>query len=182
MIRRVVVFGTESTGKSMLAQALAAHYDEPWAEEYVRAFWDARGGEISAWDLATIARGQLANESAAEARARRLIFCDTNLLSNVLWADELYDGRIADWVRAEADARASDYTLYLFCEPDLPWAPDPQRVFSDSKTWLESAEKCRAMLTSRGLDYVSIRGSGERRLATAIAAVDRLLGEITTGA
>src|SRR5690606_18017463 len=78
MIRRVVVFGTESTGKSMLAQALAAHYDEPWAEEYVRAFWDARGGEISAWDLATIARGQLANESAAEARARRLIFCDTN--------------------------------------------------------------------------------------------------------
>ena len=64
-VRRVAIFGTESTGKSSLAAGLAAHFGEPWAAEYVREFWDARGGRIGGGDLAKIARGQLANEEAA---------------------------------------------------------------------------------------------------------------------
>lgn len=175
MIKRVVLFGTESTGKSVLARELAEHFGEPWAEEYVRTYWDSRDGRIADWDLATIARGQLANEAVAMAAARRVVFCDTNLLSNVLWADVLYGGRIADWVRREADHRAPAYDLYLFCEPDLPWEEDPQRCFRDRETWLASAERCREMLDTRGLAYVSIRGEGEARRAAAVSAVEARL-------
>ncbi|RFC43452.1 MAG: Nicotinamide riboside kinase, partial [Verrucomicrobia bacterium] len=41
-IKRVVVFGTESTGKTTLAQNLAAHFGAPWAPEFVREFWDVK--------------------------------------------------------------------------------------------------------------------------------------------
>jgi HTH-type transcriptional regulator, transcriptional repressor of NAD biosynthesis genes len=175
MVKRVAIFGTESTGKSTLASGLAAHFGEPWASEFVREFWDDRGGIIEAQDLPTIARGQILNEEVAAMAAERVVFCDTDLLINVRWADELYGGDCPTWMRTAADERAKAYALYLYCEPDLPWTPDPQRCFPDPVAWQASAERCRTMLDERGLSYVRIGGSGEERLRAAILAVECVL-------
>ena len=70
-VKRIVVFGPESTGKTTLARRLAEYLGEPWAEEFVREFWDIRGGKIIAEDLGTIALGQIANEDRAAAAAQR---------------------------------------------------------------------------------------------------------------
>ena len=177
MLKRVVLFGTESTGKSALAAALAEHFKASWAPEFVREFWDRREGRIEAADLATIARGQIVNEETAALAADQLLFCDTDLLMNVRWADDLFPGACPPWVRAAADARAERYALYLYCEPDLAWAPDPQRSFQDSVTWQASAERCRDMLVSRGLPFISVRGEGPERISLAIDAVNVLLRE-----
>lgn len=174
-VARIAIFGTESTGKSSLAAALAAHYGEPWAEESVRPFWDANGGRISGPDLEEIARGQIANEEEAVARARRVVFCDTELLTNVLWADLLFPGCCRAWVREAAEERCRRYALYLYCEPDLPWAYDPQRAFPDEATRRRQARVWRARLDRRGLPYAVVSGAGEGRLAGAIAAVDAVL-------
>src|SRR5215213_740467 len=105
-ITRIAVFGTESTGKTMLAQKLAAHFREPWSPEFVREFWDIKRGKIVGADLGTIALGQIANEDYALAKARQVVFCDTELLTNVLWADLLFPGECPPWVRAEAELRS----------------------------------------------------------------------------
>ncbi len=180
-VKRVVLFGTESTGKSTLAAALAEEFGEPWAREFVREYWDRRNGVIEAQDLGVIARGQIANEETAALRAGRVLICDTDLLMNVRWADELFPGNCATWVRQAADRRAQNYALYLFCEPDVAWEEDPQRSFSDAASWLASAERCRSMLTERGLPWVSIRGQEDGRRQGAIAAVRRILGEPGVG-
>lgn len=181
-VARVAIVGTESTGKSALAAGLARHFDEPWAQEYVRAFWDERRGGIEAEDLATIAQGQIDNEEAAARVARQVVFCDTDLLANVHWADELYDGAIAPWVRVAAEERMGRYTLYLYCEPDLEWEPDPQRVFAERDLWLASAKRCWARYSSHDLPLVQIRGRGEERLQQAIAVVvARLKGQLPGG-
>jgi nicotinamide riboside kinase len=39
---RVVLIGAESTGKTTLAQALAAHYHTTWVPEYGRTYWEAK--------------------------------------------------------------------------------------------------------------------------------------------
>lgn len=176
VIKRVVLFGTESTGKSTLAKGLADHFNEPWAPEFVRTFWDRHDGRITAEDLPTIARGQIANEETAALAARDLVFCDTDLLMNVRWADDLFPGACPDWVRRSADTRASDQVLYLWCEPDLPWRADPQRSFADNDDWLASAERCRSMLVERDLAFVPIEGRGEERISLAIATVESMLG------
>ena len=177
MLRRVALFGTESTGKSALAAALAEHFAGPWAREFVREFWDRREGRIEAGDLATIARGQIVNEETAALAADRLLFCDTDLLMNVRWADDLFPSRCPDWVRQTADERARRYAVYLYCEPDLPWEPDPQRSFQDADQWQASAERCRQMLVSRGLPFVCIRGEGAERISLATDAVNGLFQE-----
>lgn len=173
---RIAVFGTESTGKSALAAALAAHFEEPWAEEYVRQFWDEHDGRIVASDLDAIARGQIANEEAAAARARRVVFCDTELLTNVLWADLLFPGQCPPWVRTQAEQRSRQYALYLLCDTDLPWAPDPQRAFPDPADRARLRAIWREQLEARALPFVAITGQGPEREARAVTAVNRLIG------
>jgi NadR type nicotinamide-nucleotide adenylyltransferase len=172
----VVLFGTESTGKSTLAEGLATHFGEPWAREFVREYWDRRGGVIEAQDLTVIARGQIANIEVAALGAKRVLFCDTDLLMNVRWADELFPGNCPAWLRRAADERARSNTLYLCGEPDVDWEDDPQRSFRDRAAWLASAERCQAMLVERGLPWVRVAGKGEARLQMAIDAVTKILG------
>ena len=174
-IKRIAVFGTESTGKTTLAQKLAAHFGEPWAPEFVREFWDLKDGKITAEDLGTIALGQIANEDLAVARARRVMFCDTELLTCTLWNDWLFPGACPPWVRTEADTRARAFSMWLLCDTDIAWAADPQRSFPDAASRERGRKLWRDTLTSRALPFVEISGDGAARERAAIAAVERVL-------
>lgn len=175
-VKRIAIFGPESTGKTTLARRLAEHFGEPWSEEFVREFWDVRGGKITAGDLGTIALGQMANEDRAVAQARRAVFCDTELLTCVLWDDLLFPEKCPAWVRAEAEERARGFALYLFCDTDAPFAPDPQRCFPDEAGRAMCRRLWRETLEKRGLPCVEIRGDWAAREAAASAAVAAVLG------
>lgn len=173
---RIAVFGTESTGKTTLARRLASHFGEPWSPEFVRSFWDARAGRITAADLEAIARGQIANEEEAAARARRAVFCDTELLTCTLWNDALFPGECPGWVREEAVRRARGFALYLLCAPDVPFVADPQRCFPDPAARARAGLWWREALVSRGLPFVELRGDWAERERAALATVAPLLG------
>jgi HTH-type transcriptional regulator, transcriptional repressor of NAD biosynthesis genes len=173
-VLRVVVTGTESTGKTQLTQKLAAHFGEPWSAEFARTFWDRHGG-ITAADLDAIDRSQVANEEEAAAKARRVVFFDTDLITCVLWNDLLFPGACPAWVRMEADARARQAALYLWCDADVPFVPDPQRCFPDESMRALQNVRWREALVMRDLPFVEIRGDWSHRERTAIAAVERLL-------
>ncbi len=174
-LRRVVVFGTESTGKTTLAGKLAAHFGEPWAPEFVREYWELRDGKITAEDLGTIALGQMANEDHAIARGRRVVFFDTDLITCTLWDDWLFPGHCPPWVREEAEARAREVSLWLLCDTDIPWAIDPQRSFPDEANRERGRRLWREALMSRALPFVEIRGDRFTRERAAIVAVERVL-------
>lgn len=173
---RIVVYGTESTGKTWLAERLARHFDAPWAAEFVRGYWDTHDGKITAADLAAIARGQAAAEDAAIARAGRVVFFDTDLLTCTLWNDLLFPGATPAWVRAAAETRARRSALYLLCAADVPFSPDPQRCFPDAAAREQAGRVWREALASRGLPFVEIRGDWPQREEAALAAVARVLG------
>lgn len=172
---RIAIFGAESTGKSSLCRVLAAHFGEPWAPECVRQFWDAHDGQIDAGDLTEIACGQIAAEELAAAQAERVVFCDTELLTNVLWDDLLFPGECPEWVRKDAELRSRHYALYLLCDTDLPFEPDPQRCFPDPADRAMCRSLWRKTLESRSLPFVEITGDGPEREHRAIVAVEALL-------
>lgn len=175
VLERIVLYGFESTGKTTLANALASLYREPVADEYVRQFWDRRNGYITAADLSMIARGQIANEACAANRARTMLFCDTDLLTNRLWFDLLFPGHCPPWVKSLADQRSQGYALYLLCDVDMPFADDPQRSFPDPTSRQRHAARWRHALDERQLPVVTLRGNLDSRLACATQAIDRLM-------
>jgi NadR type nicotinamide-nucleotide adenylyltransferase len=174
-LTRIAIFGPESTGKTQLTEQLAEYFNESWSPEFVREFWELRDGKIAASDLGTIALGQIANEDYAFEQARRVAFCDTEVLTCVLWNDLLFPEKCPAWVRTEAEQRAGLFDVYLLCDTDLPFVADPQRCFPDEAGRAMCRRVWREALESRNLPFVEIRGEGPARLAAAVVAVETVL-------
>ena len=169
-VRRICIFGPESTGKSTLARDLAARFGTVHVPEYARAHLEWQDGKIVAGDIPRIARGQMAAEDALARSAHRLLFCDTDLITTTIWSDVLF-GSCPDWIRAEADRRG--YELYLLTGVDVPWVADSVRYLPEERR--SFFDRCRQELDRRGRSYVVLNGSWDERLATATAAVERVL-------
>ena len=68
-VLRIAVFGPESTGKTVLAEKLAAHFRAPLVREYARERWDEQGGFLGLEDMWPVAQEQWRREDAAAAEA-----------------------------------------------------------------------------------------------------------------
>lgn len=177
-VKRVCVFGPESTGKTTLARALAEHFDTVWVHEYARPLLDRKGGVCDFDDLERIARGQTAAEEALAHQANRVLFTDTDPLTTTIWAEVLF-GKIPPLVEQLSDAHT--YDLYLLCDVDVPWVDDDQRFLSSPTDRRAFFERCRAALDARHRPYVRVHGTWETRLETAISSVDALLTRRPSG-
>lgn len=165
-MRKIVLTGSESSGKTELAGRLARHYGAPVSTEFVRAY-AATHPTLGFADHGPIASGQIAAEDDAIGRARDLVILDTDLVSTVVYCDH-YFGRCPQWIEDEARKRAGD--LYLLMKPDIPWVPDEMRDRGDRRE--EMHELFRARLGALGLPFVEIGGEREERLAAAIQAIE----------
>jgi len=172
-LRRVVLIGSECTGKSTLAADLAAHYGTACAPEYGRIFVDAKAAPLVAADVDAIARGQIAGEEALARGANRILIQDTDLISTVVYSRHYFGGCPA-WVESAARERLAQ--LYLLHHPDVPWVPDGlQRDRGDRREEMHGL--FREALEDLGARYVDVMGGWEERRARAVRAVDGLLAE-----
>lgn len=170
-LRRVTLFGAESTGKTTLANRLARHFTTVVAPEYGRTYTEIHGQDAcSRQDMLKIARGHLKLRREAESHAHRVLFEDTDPVLTAVWSDTLAGGH-DKWFD-----RFKDYPdLYLFCEIDMPWVKDGVRYFGDPEERRKFHLACEAELVRRKVRFTRIGGEPEQRLVSAIATVDRLL-------
>jgi len=169
-MKRVVLTGSESTGKTTLARELASHFAAELVPEFVRQFAEAKGSAISFADHGPIARGQMALEDEHIARASNLVVQDTDLLSTVVYCMH-YFGRCPEWIVETAAARKPD--LYLLCEIDLPWVEDGVRDRGHLRG--EMQQLFRDAVRASGVPFVVITGAASERFDAAVRAIsDRM--------
>lgn len=166
-VRRISVFGPESTGKSTLAGMLADELGTVCATEFARGYLEAKRAPIAPEDLPRIAEGQIATEDAAALEAHRVLVCDSDPLLTAVWDETLYGDAASKPLRAAARARR--YELTLLCDVDLPWVADSVRYLPNDREGFYA--RCEAALRMAGRTYVVIRGQGGERMAAAREAV-----------
>lgn len=173
LVRRVALVGTESTGKSTLARALAERLATVWVHEYGRELWEAQGLQGSFADHWRIAEQQRRREDAAVVHAREFLFCDTTAWTTLQWSLRSYgcaDARLHQLV----DATMGDYT-WIVCDNDFGWVQDGTRELEGP---LSSAFQRRQLedLTARGVDFVVVRGSVEERISQVLTRLGQPIG------
>lgn len=174
---RVAIVGTESVGKSTLAERLAAELGTAWVAEYGRDYCEVRPAEtLDVDDLAAIAWGQATWEEERALDAERVLICDTDLHVTATWSDLLVSERPL-WLTAAARARR--YDLVVLLEPDVPWIQDGLRVLRDRRE--RHTAMIRRELEDAGRRYVSIGGPYDARYDAVARLVDDLLRERMAG-
>lgn len=175
MLKRVVIIGPESTGKSTLCSQLAAHFNTQWCPEFARQYLLENGMEYNFEDLLSIAKGQLEledsycrNLEASPLEKPTPLFIDTDMYVMKVWCEFVF-GKCHPFILEQIVERK--YDLYLLCNTDLPWVEDELREYPDLESRQRLFNMYKDILVNQSTPWVEIGGRSEERLATAIAAV-----------
>ncbi len=166
-VRRIVVTGSESTGKTTLAGRLAERYETVAAPEFSRVYAEGRRVPLDRHDVEAIATGQIALEDRFRRRANGLLVLDTDLFSTVVYGPHYY-GTLEPWIEHRAVERRGD--LYLLMDIDVPWTPDPIRDRGEQRARMHAL--FRTVLERHGLNHVTIGGAWEQRFERSVVAID----------
>lgn len=167
---RIAILGAESTGKSCLAQELAAHYRGLGqrvhvADEVLRGWCIAQGRTPRPDEQRAIAEAQA--RLADEASSAAVVIADTTPLMTAVYSDMLFADRS---LYPFALAHQRSYDLTLLTALDLPWVADGlQRDGAHVREPVDAL--VRAALASAGLAFQRVQGVGPQRLACALAHV-----------
>jgi len=169
---KIAVLGAESTGKTGLTRALAAHFEAAGRSvtlvpEVLREWCEANARVPVAGEQPAIAQEQARRANAATGD---VLITDTSPLMIAVYSDMLFnDPCLYDM----ALAHQSGYDATLLTGIDLPWVADGLR---DGPHAQEPVDKLvRAALARAGIDYKVIYGSGQERLRNALLAIDATL-------
>jgi NadR type nicotinamide-nucleotide adenylyltransferase len=169
-IRRIVITGPESTGKTELAQALAEKLNSPWIPEYARQYVENLDRPYNYNDVIQIAKYQVIQEKESILKTENgIIIFDTWLIITKVWLDLVF-GKCPKWIPDYI--RSSKIDLFLVCDTDLPWIADPVRENGGEKRKELFQLYCDEISTF-GFKYEIVSGSGITRTENAMIALSK---------
>lgn len=171
-LKKIIITGPESTGKSWLTKKLGEHFKVPFADEYARHYLEENGPNYDFDALEKIIKGHKSHQLKAIQKAENLVFLDTDLLNFKIW-EELVFQKTHDFLEKEIEKE--DDHLYLLTYPDIPWEKDPLRENPDNR--LELFELHLDLIKQHGRPYQVVKGEYNTRFINALKDAEKLLEE-----
>ncbi|MCI7766738.1 MAG: AAA family ATPase [Oscillospiraceae bacterium] len=177
-VKKVLVIGTESTGKSTLTQNLAMHYNTVFMEEAGRDISERSGTDtlMLPSDFTDILLTHKQREIELVKQANKVLFEDTDCLITKFFIDFLEgEDRERNTALAEAIALFNEYDLILFCEPDVKFVQDGDRSTEIANNRQKYSDRIKKIYHDHGFEFVTLSGSYEERYEKAVQLTDKLL-------
>ena len=166
-IKWVVISGPESTGKSELSSTLAKKLGTIFVPEYARQYIENLNRKYTYLDVESIAEFQISQEKIYREQANGLMIFDTWLIITKVWFDLVF-GKCPEWLISHI--KKSKIDLFLVCNTDLPWIPDPVRENGGEKREQLFELYCKE-IESFGFNYEIITGKGNDRVDNSLKAL-----------
>lgn len=170
-VKKVCLYGPESTGKSIMAERLAGHFQTNFVPEAARTILTT-SLECTYEDILAIALMQAEWIQQEALRANKLLFCDTDILTTKVYSQYMFNQvpTFEPWI-----LDANHYHLYLFLDDNVPYVQDGTRLGSATRPQLRDA--FLATLQQANVEYAIIQGNDwEARFVQAVNIVQERFG------
>lgn len=172
-VRKLVIIGPESTGKSTLSEQLAVHYQTRWVPEYAREYLTNLDRPYDYDDLLIIAHRQLEQEDRISAACTEpVLFVDTDMYVMKVWCEFVF-GKCHSFILDQIVKR--HYDGYLLCDTDLPWVADALREYPDLENRKRLFHMYHDLLINQARPWSLIRGDYNERFQKGIRATEEIL-------
>ncbi len=181
-VKKVLLIGGESTGKSTLAQNLALTYNTNFLAEVGRDVCDAAGGVEELMieeDFQEILLKHKVSEMEAVKDSNRILFVDTDALITKFFSHFLFtDPEILkrNDMLADAIAAINHFDLVLFLLPTVAFVQDGtrnERLLEDREGY---SDQIKALFDEKGIRYHEIGGDYQERYETAVKLMNQTFG------
>lgn len=164
-IKRILITGPESSGKSWMAQHLARHFRTEWVKEYARSYLSSLNRKYNQTDIVAICKGQTAAQEFTAQFSTNLLFCDTGPEVTKIWSEVKFANCPTE-IESAFHAQVYDFTLLMY--PDLKWENDPLREVPEEEERMKLFELYQNLLIDHERIFTVIKGKSEERMKMAL--------------
>ncbi|HWZ23002.1 MAG TPA: AAA family ATPase [Cytophagaceae bacterium] len=168
-IKKVVLLGSESTGKTTLTTKLAKHFQVSSVQEAARGIIK-NSNAFSIEDLYTVATGHAQKIEKEIAGDNALLIIDTDVHITQSYAMHIFGKQLElpneIYLTNKAD-------LYLYLNNDVAFIQDGTRLSESERNLLDISH--RNTLAKYGISFHEITGNWEDRFRKSIHLIERLL-------
>jgi HTH-type transcriptional repressor of NAD biosynthesis genes len=167
-VKKICLYGPESTGKTVLAEKLASLYETQFVPEVAREM--IVSNDFTRDDIVKIGYAHLARIQEKTKTANKILFCDTDAITTQIYSRH-YLGEVPD-VLYELENEVH-YDLYFLMDIDVPWVADGLRDLQSERPKMFAVFKQE--LVRRNIPFIIIQGNYDERAQIAVSTINRLL-------
>jgi HTH-type transcriptional repressor of NAD biosynthesis genes len=167
-VKKVCIYGPESTGKSSLAIKLADHYQTEYVPEVAREFINSNDFKID--DIVSIALAHFNRIEEKTKTANRILICDTDVITTQIYCRH-YLNVVPD-ILYELEKKVN-YSKYFLLDIDVPWVEDELRDLGHRREFM--MDTFRDELIQRGIEFVPVQGDYSEREQIISGEIARML-------
>jgi len=167
-VKLFCLYGPESTGKSVMADALAKHYNTVWVPEVAREI--ITSNHFGREDIIEIGRAQTERIFQLKQQANKLLICDTDLITTQIYSRHYL--KVVPPVLFQMENMVN-YDHYFLFDIDVPWIADGMRDLGEQRT--EMFDVFKQELDRRRISYTIVKGNWEERFNIVKQKIDECL-------
>jgi nicotinamide riboside kinase len=166
-MKKILVTGPESSGKTTLAQGLNKHLDGLMVPEFSRIYLEKLNRPYIEDDLLAIAKGQLDWINRGVNKSPNFLILDTGLLVMKVWGLYKYQNS-HPWIASNLEKQQFDF-IFLSSPSDIPWEEDSLRENPNDRDILFQLYK--EQLLALDWDFEILKGNEADRLDKALELI-----------
>jgi HTH-type transcriptional repressor of NAD biosynthesis genes len=166
---KVVILGTESTGKTTLAEKLATHFNCGLVLETAREIV-ANSNSFTFEDLHLVAKEHAKRIDKTISADSPLVIIDTDIHTTKSYSRFIFGMEL----KISADIyNSSQANLYLYLNNDIDYFQDGTRLSETDRNLLDLSH--RQVLIDHHIEFIEIKGNWDERFEMAVEQINKII-------
>jgi HTH-type transcriptional regulator, transcriptional repressor of NAD biosynthesis genes len=167
-VKKICFYGSESTGKSYMAQKMAQVYNTEFVPEVARELITTN--EFTEGDIIKIGYAQIERINEKLKTANRILICDTDTITTQIYSQHYL--KTIPPILFDLEKQVQ-YDYYFLFDIDVPWVADHLRDLGSEREVM--FKKFREALDKRGIVYKLVSGNYQEREDLIRLEIDKIL-------